>query len=624
MAETKITPAGNIPGACFWLRWAQIVNLGHDASFTPFKGTDEELREYLADFEGIDKEIHVLDLIQQSRSTFFNPATLQILLNSLVDDLPADIQDRVALHLGADYSDPDTGPVIGQPVWFSQDDAQFQRTLNALRTGALPALDSGNKQFIFWVVDAGTPQIPYYVTIVLHYKPSSLATLDIFDQITDWAVIDARGVGRNPEGYERTVNRVSELLKDRMRRPKRHDVWLPPYQGEKEDFASGLVAYSVVSQLLDRVGTIHWTGEFDMGALFAPLRPWFNPDSVRAEALGRAAMKALERLNWKARLGVFPIQPPGEGQPGLKYGQDLAPSKKLPEAHRFIRTIQDKTRPMMEALFDDLASMNRTTQMEGRARRFAMMKQGTQTEASSSSSSSSSSAESEAGGTDKVEEDAPGNFHDPVVLYYERKREDLRMFRKEIEKTRMICYEAEEFAERVECEVLDAPGDNVPTAYAEHRLFWLTKRAIESSLDLDRLSLSLHRNYVGEHIHRTVEERLGLPGVREEFLVLLAQFKETYTAAHRVLVRTYRARFTYPHPRDQLGEARREEGSDGGYVGRNKSVSRKRPLGPRSRTPEKRRYTKEPTFELDQDGQRVYTLGIMPVGTFPKRRKTQE
>ncbi|KAJ8112390.1 hypothetical protein ONZ43_g5404 [Nemania bipapillata] len=50
-------------------------------------------------------------------------------------------------------------------------------------------------------------------------------------------------------------------------------------------------------------------GQFDPDVFFAPTRPWFSVDAVRAEALGRATMVALTRFRGKTRAAVFPVQP---------------------------------------------------------------------------------------------------------------------------------------------------------------------------------------------------------------------------------------------------------------------------------------------------------------------------
>ncbi|KAI0429733.1 hypothetical protein F5Y09DRAFT_356649 [Xylaria sp. FL1042] len=613
---------GNAPGATFWLRWSQILNQGTDSSFAPFLGSDEELRQYLADFEGADKEIHVLDLIQKSRIARFNPPTLQILLNSLVDGLPQAIQDEVGLHMGADYADPDTGPVIGQPSWFLQDDARFQITLDLFEKGILPQLDSGNKRFVLWVVDAGTPRSSYYVTIVLCYGPSDPLKPDVFDRVTHWAVIDARAVGQRSEAAERTANRVLNLLPYQAEGAIKHDVWLPPHQGgQGEDFASGLIAYSVVEQLLDRIGTMYCT-DFDIEAIFAPFRPWFNPDAVRAEALGRAAMKTMARLNWKGRLGVFPIQPFGDSHSPLGDREDLAPFQTLPIAHMLpkTKTKTEDAESTVDSLFGDDENQSIATQTVN-----IITSHGTQTHAHGVpnagidlrdlawSPTPSPSPASEPG---QGEAEAHGFFD----MYYDRKLQDLKKAKLEAEETREMCLEAQAFAEKLEHDVLQAPINNIPTAYAVERLFWLIQRATERARHIKNLRDSLSRRYILELVHSAVVEQLKSEEAWQELDELYIGYENIYGSAERILNRAYAARLEVA-PIDELGEPvinnNFEDIEDGGGAGGGDDgdggielIPPSTPSGSRSKTPKQRKYTKAATSALDEDGQEAFTVEV--------------
>ncbi|KAI0811561.1 hypothetical protein GGR55DRAFT_643618 [Xylaria sp. FL0064] len=636
---------GNAPGATFWLRWAQIVNQGTDTSFLPFLGSDEELREYLGDFEGADKEIHVLDLIQRSSIAYFNPPTLQILLNSLVNALPQVIQDKVGLHMGADYPDPDTGPVIGQPSWFSQDDARFQLTLDLFAREILPPLDSGNKEFVLWVVDTGTPRNPYYVTIVLCYRASDILRPDVFDRITHWAFIDARDVEQRSEAAERTANRVLNLLPNQAEDAIRHDVWLPPYQdGQGEDFASGLIAYSVVAQLLDRIGTMS-CGEFDVEAIFAPLRPWFNPDAARAEALGRAAMKAMEKLNWKCRLGLFPIQPSSNDQARLGNAQAL------PIAHTLPRPAAEDAISKFDSLFSDDEDQKIPAGHSAQPDSQDVPKAEDSPNSikfpnnSPISSSSSNSSQGPSPGPSPSPSPEAGNDEVAIFLfqiYYARKLQDLNRARNEADDTFDMCMEAVAFAERIQDEVFAAPERNIPTAYAIERLFWLRQRAAEGTLLIRQLRNWLDRRYTTGPIHDAATQQLRLEPVWRELDELYAVFDHTYKTTQLVLDRAYEARRRLA-PYDHLGETAREDGpeeieniediegggGDGDAVGDNdddndddndedavsslgrpEASSTPAPSRPHPTTPQKRKYTNAATSTIDEDGQKAFTVEI--------------
>ncbi|TGJ84712.1 hypothetical protein E0Z10_g4060 [Xylaria hypoxylon] len=667
MADAEPTPPGpNVQGALPWLRWAQTVNQETQTSITPFLGDDEELREYLADVDGIDKELYVLNNLQSTRPADFAAPALQIILNSLVDTLPQAIQDRVGLHLGKDYWDPDTGPVIGQPIWFTQEDGQFQKTLDLFRNGLVASLDSNNKEFILWVVDAGTPTSPYYATIVLCYGPSDPSKPEVLDRITDWAIIDARDVKQKPESTERTANRVLELLRDRIPGATRHHVWLPPFQpGVGEEGLSAFIAYSAVSQLLTRIGTMHCAENINIEKLFVPLQPWLNPNAIRAEALGRTAIKTMEKLKWKARLAVFPIDPYATA-PLRPWGP--VATHRPPVTETTAATVTDP-------LFGDYGGHDNSTQTAEVPAPTTDDSLLTNTQESSaeiadteseivggpfamdvpppSSSSSSTDPDGVQWTLPKPASPKPKTLEgDLIEIYYEHKFDELKRARQESERTREVCLDAQQFAERLHYEVLEAPVRSIPTAYAVERLFWLVRRAIERSRYVAEFLYSLEQKYTNDDIHYQVEERLSFPEVREEFEKWDLEYKEIYTAADEILNNAYAARSALS-PTEELGEPLEEEidypnvneGGDGGHDSSSSSSSEAdveddinvdvdvdvdvEPAPSKlphhnSNIPKKRRYTEAATSALDEDGEEVFTMTVSTAKRPQKKQKKQK
>ncbi|KAI1812378.1 hypothetical protein GGS20DRAFT_558208, partial [Poronia punctata] len=96
---------------------------------------------------------------------------------------------------------------------------------------------------------------------------------------------------------------------------KQEKIWIPEPEHQQQQQQqqstkknSGLQTYTIISQLLERTGLIvSRGGGFLPYLFFAPLRPWFNPATARAEALGHAAMYAMKQMRFRVRLGLFPI-----------------------------------------------------------------------------------------------------------------------------------------------------------------------------------------------------------------------------------------------------------------------------------------------------------------------------
>ncbi|RWA07926.1 hypothetical protein EKO27_g7182, partial [Xylaria grammica] len=576
------SPGPNVPGALPWLRWTQTLNQGSKYSITPFLGDDVALKEHLADVDEFEKEIFVLDRLQHARAAEFSASTLQILLNSFRAELPQSVQDQFGLDLGPDYGDPGTGPVIGQQVWFTQDDESFQNTVELFRKEMVVPLDNDNKEFIFWVVDTGNPSFnppaeynwsSYFVTIVLHYGPSDPSKPEVLDRITDWAIVGGRDAAQTDvDNIERTASRLQELLRDQIEGAVRREIWLPPLDEDKaaNRYISGYLAYSTVVQLATRLGSIQLTGQFSKEAFFAPLQPWFNPDSVRAEALGRTAIKALEKLKWKARVALFPIEPSDVPNP-----EPWGPATE----HKLLVV------ETADTLFGDYED-----EAKGKAG------------ASESSSSSSAGDGVKEGPRTELQEEwnksQPRPYRDKtfeeelIEIYVQKKRDDLMRARSEWGSARVVCKEALDYANRIKSEVLEAPTNDVPNAYAVERLYWLNVakwclsepysppkakplpyqnlnhpvlisvylresvvvfRARVRVAWVAEMLVSLEKNYTSYHIHLVMSQRLDLPAVREELEKERVDCETVYEAAQAVLDESNKARGTILEP-DQLAQ----------------------------------------------------------------------
>ncbi|TRX95136.1 hypothetical protein FHL15_003828 [Xylaria flabelliformis] len=509
MADTEPHPNTNTQNLPPWLRDAYIVNSGSKYAFTPYPiDSYGSLPTYLNDVGPFDKEIYSLDLLQRTRTTDLNAPSLQVILNALVDALPLIIQNKVGLHMTGLPTSGDTGAVIGQPDWFSQSDDDFDKTVQDFENGTIPPLNSGNKQFILWVVSIGSPDlsIPSYVTIVLRYGR--------LGRITDWGIIDAIGkLGGSTGHLDRVRTRITKLLPPNhgIADATEHQIWIPPSE-PGGICVSGLSAYSVVAQLLGRIGIMHCSGaSFDADAFFAPMRPWFNPDAVRAEALGHAAVKAMGKLEWKARLALFPVRSFDDGVREVVWPGELAPSEIPPFAHA-------------------LPGLTESYNVSGDGD--SLFGEAEDQDAASESGSSSSSS--------------PGTHSETEVTELENylllKREDIERVENMVAAAKAAYREAAEFSERLYTEVLEPPNNSVPSAYAVERFFWLTQRTIERTRSAELQTTLLHRCYASASIHNEVMSRLH---AEQRIAVLQEQIeglKTRYTATDENLHAAYALR----------------------------------------------------------------------------------
>ncbi|KAI0544922.1 hypothetical protein F4679DRAFT_505416 [Xylaria curta] len=505
MADTEPQPSTNTQNLPPWLRDAHIINSGSKYAFKPYPVDSYiSLPNYLYDVGPFDKEIYTLDQLQRTRTTDLNASSLQIVLNALVDVLPPVLQNQVGLHMTGLPTGGDTGAVIGQPDWFSQSDEDFEKTVQDFENSTFPPLKSGDKQFVLWAVATGPPGlgIPGYVTIVLHYG--------LFGRITDWAIVDAIGKVSGEAGrIDRVRTRLTRLLPPShgIADATEHQIWIPPSE-PGGICVSGLSAYSLVAQLLDRIGMMHCSGTpFRADVLFAPTRPYFNPDAVRAEALGRAAMKAMEKLDWKARLALFPISSFDDGVRSVVWPGELAPGEIPPLAHALpVPGVSDNASSDEDSLFVDT---------EGLA--FA----------------------EELGSFPGAPPMADINVLENYILL---KRGEIQRAKEMMTGAKAAAREAAEFSRRLAEDVVLPPNNNVPSAYAVERLFWLAQRATERARSAESQTALLHKCYSGSSIHKEVMRRLQAEHIIAVFKEQLESLKLRYTAIDQNLLAMYTLR----------------------------------------------------------------------------------
>ncbi|KAI0521882.1 hypothetical protein F5B22DRAFT_661270 [Xylaria bambusicola] len=212
-------------------------------------------------------------------------------------------------------------------------------------------------------------------------------------------------------------------------------------------------------------------------------------------------------------------------------------------------------------------------------------------------------------------------------LYLRRKGEDLESAISAAEQCRLACWNARDFAYRVEMDVLESPVNNIPTAYAVERLDRLTLEAISQATQADKIYDNLGRIYIyPSALHVRASKQLEMEAVQVEFWENLAEWKNINAATQTVLRRAYQARAGLP-PQWELGEAPPQKDDDGGGVeGGNKGIveddGSEQSLSPPSKIPMKRTFMEEPTSSSDEDGNEVSTMDVTPdLWTVRKRKR---
>ncbi|KAI1129114.1 hypothetical protein F5Y10DRAFT_291360 [Nemania abortiva] len=581
---------GYVPAAALpWLRKSQIVNLGTKFAFPPIPedseaygegGQDEWLRGYLEGTPSLDKELYVFDLLQRTRTSKLNTSALQVLLKALHEALPPKVRNRIELDMAERRVDGtvlyprDTGPVIGSYDWFSMNNSSFDKIIEAIDTRAIPRLDSHNKEFIIWVVNTGDSGFDHYVTIVLHYTPSRIsAAPPVYDRISHWSIIDPPNRQQSKSRLQRTKNRLRLLLGADLEGAEERQIWIPPPNIKDEEFSSGLVAYSVVKQLLERIGIFtSMESQYGPDDFFAPLRPWFNPDALRAEALGHAAMKAMEKMEGKMRLALFPIQGFNDGD---RLG--LSPEKLFDGRH--------------DAEFHMLPPTQRTIP-----------------EVESESASE----------YDNSTEDSTENFtkEDYDDFYYRCKNRERFEAAAEGRRANNAAFEASRFAQRVQHEVLESPDGRIPSAYTLQKLFGLVRRATEKDqLAADLVEKISSRRYTSEARHNRAIAQITGSGFFINFDSAAAMRRSEYTEADRILRRVFTARQGRGNDDDSLAE--NLPAPTGEYSGPYSTggVLATGPVPGPGKTvdtgnPKKREYEYVCTGATDETGEETYTMHV--------------
>ncbi|KAI1635330.1 hypothetical protein F4809DRAFT_664289 [Biscogniauxia mediterranea] len=280
----------------------------------------------MKDIRDIRQVARALDSFQIRRTFHIGGGSFTNALVALRARMPQIIQDKAMLSLGfqaADFGEP-RGAYPGQHGYFSWSDEDFEERIGNEQEPLMI-----NKEYIMWTVNTGDsvlrvpfdeppspPKRQHYVTIAMHLEPTDPDNKpDVRDRVTHLAIADPlHQQHANKEESKRFKDRIIYRLKRYMSKftfapDCERDLWTPPLEQDlvEENFATPYMAYSVTSQLYDRIAEMEFSGSgFDPEVFFRPTLPYFDPDRVRTEIWGLLIAKYMDLMDWKVRIGMVP------------------------------------------------------------------------------------------------------------------------------------------------------------------------------------------------------------------------------------------------------------------------------------------------------------------------------
>ncbi|KAI0839187.1 hypothetical protein F5Y06DRAFT_303332 [Hypoxylon sp. FL0890] len=277
-----------------------------------------------------------LHMLQYARGQFLDPQCIKEPLAYYIRTLPEFVQADIRIM------EPGTGDVFGcdQDTFDDWLDNNFDPRLE-------PSYDKTPKNFrplyerpyVFWPIDSKPRHTYRWMAVIIHLEQRLITNPNwnegddeadrlirdpLFRRIESIAVIDP-DVRRPPRHANRVYNRVFAILEacGITADPNftgRSDLWVPPQnpvQHEGPDrhlegpdkFSSGLHCFDIIRQMCMRVTNLYCTepGVHNEAEFWRPLSGWFNPDAVRAEMIGYAAMRLNYHMEYTTRVTIEPI-----------------------------------------------------------------------------------------------------------------------------------------------------------------------------------------------------------------------------------------------------------------------------------------------------------------------------
>ncbi|KAI0197498.1 hypothetical protein F4808DRAFT_438876 [Astrocystis sublimbata] len=623
-----------------WLKDAKIVNMGGHYAFRPYDGEDGmSLMMYLSNVKGFDTEVYAMNMLQRTSETELTGRAMHVLLDALYKSLPSGVRSVIDVHL-CDVDLSARGQIqyedsLGVRVNIWRHEAFLVPRGNSYQS---PPLRSNGREYSIVVANINSRRDePDYVTMLMRWGPRADIPEDEPDDrkkstITHWGLVDSSPADVKLKDQEGTKARIEKLFaKEGIREAEQFPIWTPS-TAPGADWQSGFIAYDAVAQLLERIGTMTLRHQpFSVDTTFAGLRPWFSPDTLRAEALGHAAMKAMQRLMYKARIGLFPIDylndglaedvrpealRPRTGTKPFAYeifgfgGQPLPPPPGPPAGPGVVAPGAGAAGAAGDG--GEVAGEPRAAALGSAGGSPGVVNPAIEAPALESSDSEGEGEEPrDPEAFPRWDQDTySASEAETMHRYLVTKWEDRRAIKETLDEAEEALHNTQVFSDRVVHEVLEAPHNNVPSAYAAERL--LVHQVMALTRHAEQQNTFLNRQGVGDQMHAHMRELLRLDEVMAEFQHRIDLLRQRHSAAESHLNRAYAARRGLPmSDLADLGvEAVGSMIADHGSQNTQLSIDGDAPntADAARRNSRKRKYNFEKTSEVDDWGNEVYTI----------------
>jgi hypothetical protein len=178
-------------------------------------------------------------------------------------------------------------------------------------------------EYFIWPVLAGPED---WVTLVMRLGGSDNS--DTPDTVTHFAVVDPSCGSTAQQRVERVMQRVQELFAHgniAFEPGALRYIWVPP-QSEDSAWESGIRAFQLVRQLLQRITDSVCTASFDADHFFdTPTSGWLNVDFIRHEMIGMVQEHCNSTLDYACRYALEPILEIRQKEGGVFPPSCLAP-----------------------------------------------------------------------------------------------------------------------------------------------------------------------------------------------------------------------------------------------------------------------------------------------------------
>ncbi|KAI0508698.1 hypothetical protein F5B22DRAFT_658990 [Xylaria bambusicola] len=281
----------------------------------PRSKTQLERSRHVPNPKDAELSIYTLNTLQLRRDQPLEALNVQQPIEYLRDNLPEDAKKLVGIARCGDYEIFDCehhqlAERISQEYYLKP---EFWETFR-------------RSEYVFWPIEA---ERGYFVTAIFHMSNDGDGLDRGWDRsisynmtIDAWSIVD----GQRGEDAQIRLNHVKKCIEDILELQgfgygddafmmqneggeHWNEPWVPPPTPGEEHWASGIRAFALVRQLMQRVlDTYCSKGEYSEDFFRKPTCGWLNVDQVRYEMMGICAMNTIMDMDWNARIAIECIE----------------------------------------------------------------------------------------------------------------------------------------------------------------------------------------------------------------------------------------------------------------------------------------------------------------------------